>query len=493
MEVKSVRVRKRNINTGSLDIKVVLSEEINKSGANDIILIGFNNDRVVWQKTTYSKSGLYKDFTNNMFIDNFILVNSKIENNSNTYDIIQDPWKDKSPTWRSYGYDPYYLNNGSQILISWTNGGGKKYSDDSGNEINNDTTNEKTVNIIGINEFPMQIGKSNEIEYKKDNKEIKVYSGTVDDISIVDEIIEKWKMKVFNYDLNMCSPNNEACSLIEYKSPIQVNAETFKGETIPTNETKKETITVILPENIKVRVDTTFKIFIGKNKEVNTNIVQDDEITDLSEEYTETDFEGMDEAEIKLQNDVSSGQEDSDSELVAPGTPAKITQFSDLDSLLKMAGDCARELGKNPRVNYQNLRIGYVKGVHGLCPQGTLSVLYALTGIKQIGQIRGNANTFSMNGGNSFVNTGYFNSKINATRDYFISSSMWQIGDVIAVDYTGGKPYGHIQVWTGFKWVSDFTQNRLQITNIDWSSAALHRMNNRGIDAVTKQSSSSIS
>ena len=176
--------------------------------------------------------------------------------------------------------------------------------------------------------------------------------------------------------------------------------------------------------------------------------------------------------------------------MVEPGTPANVRPFSDLDSLLRLAGECARELGKSPRVNYRNLRSGYIKGVHGLCPQGTLSVLYALTGVKKVGTIRGNANTFSMNGSNSFTGTGYFNSKTRVSKDYFNSPNKWQIGDVIAVDYTGGKPYGHIQVWTGFKWMSDFTQNKLQIAHVDWNSVALHRMNDKGIDAVKKQSQS---
>ncbi len=211
---------------------------------------------------------------------------------------------------------------------------------------------------------------------------------------------------------------------------------------------------------------------------------------DLSDEYSEEPFAGVEEEELKLQEQISSGQEDSDSQLVEPGTPANIRTFNNLDSLLRLAGECARELGKNPRVNYENLRSGYIKGVHGLCPQGTLSVLYALTGIKKVGTIRGNANTFSMNGSNSFIGTGYFNNKLKISKDYFNLPDKWQIGDVIAVDYTGGKPYGHIQVWTGFKWVSDFTQNKLQISNVDWSSAALHRMNDKGLDVVKKQSQS---
>jgi len=50
--------------------------------------------------------------------------------------------------------------------------------------------------------------------------------------------------------------------------------------------------------------------------------------------------------------------------------------------------------------------------------------------------------------------------------------------------YVDGKPYGHIQVWTGFKWVSDFTQNRIQSNGVDNSTIALWRLNQNGINAV---------
>jgi hypothetical protein len=51
-----------------------------------------------------------------------------------------------------------------------------------------------------------------------------------------------------------------------------------------------------------------------------------------------------------------------------------------LDELLKIAGKKARVLGKNARVKYTNLKSGYKKGIHGLCPQGTQAVVVGLTG-----------------------------------------------------------------------------------------------------------------
>lgn len=502
-EIKSVRVRKSNIKSGTLDIKVTLYEDKRTFGADEMILVGYNSDRPVWIQTTYKKTGIYKQFTNDQFIDDFISMNSKMDGGGHEYEIIQDPWESKVPIWRKYGFDPYYLNNGAQVFINWSEDnlviGGLTYSDDKGKEINTTPSITKTHWIVGVDDPSkeqnnlLHLTKNNEIDYRK-LVDVKEYGGLVQDIYIIQDIIDAWKRKVPNYnDLALCSPNNESCSIIPYKSPVKsIEPEPTPTTTIPTNEKPKEPIIVVLPESIKVKIDTTFKIFIGKSKEIieNQNVIQEDELTDLSDEYTEEPFAGVEEEELKLQDEVSSNQEDSDSELVEPGTPANVRPFSDLDSLLRLAGECARELGKSPRVNYRNLRSGYIKGVHGLCPQGTLSVLYALTGVKKVGTIRGNANTFSMNGSNSFTGTGYFNSKTRVSKDYFNSPNKWQIGDVIAVDYTGGKPYGHIQVWTGFKWMSDFTQNKLQIAHVDWNSVALHRMNDKGIDAVKKQSQS---
>lgn len=37
----------------------------------------------------------------------------------NFYNVVQDPWQDNPPKKRSYGIDPYYLNNGAKISIIW--------------------------------------------------------------------------------------------------------------------------------------------------------------------------------------------------------------------------------------------------------------------------------------------------------------------------------------------------------------------------------------
>jgi hypothetical protein len=192
-------------------------------------------------------------------------------------------------------------------------------------------------------------------------------------------------------------------------------------------------------------------------------------------------------------------------------TPAEDikTGYKSLDELLQKAGQWARTLGKNERVKYQNLKSGYIKGVHGLCPQGTQAVVAALTGIKGLGTISGNADWFSFKnpstggGRSSFaISIGgktYYNdkTKINVPRNssgtpdfsksYIGDSSQWQVGDIIVCGYTGGKPYGHIQVWTGWKWVSDFTQNQIQKNHVDADSIALWRLNQNGKAAIQSQ------
>jgi hypothetical protein len=220
----------------------------------------------------------------------------------------------------------------------------------------------------------------------------------------------------------------------------------------------------------------------------------DDFSDGLDDEYTETGFEGLEEAGIiltplekDLQLSVAASQEDASTGLTPPGTPANIKPVSNFDALLKLAGDCARELGKNPRVKYENLKKGYIKGVHGLCPQGTQAVIYAMTGVKKLGQQSGNADYFSFKYNKSSFPSSHYNPKIKVGKDYWKDKSKWQVGDVIAVGYTGGKPYGHIQVWTGYNWMSDFKQNALQSSHVDWDTPALWRLNENGIKAVSKQ------
>ena len=170
-EVKSVRVRRRlgslDERHGSLDIKVTVYKGIGKKRSAK----GFNNGNIVWPESIYdgdyvnqitdakkeTKKILIKQYNDSgtpvpenldsiidssfviedFIIDDFIRVNtlrerptegSKIEifnNNTNKieevnyYRIVQSPWSDVVPVKRSYGFDPYYLSNGSEVYIKW--------------------------------------------------------------------------------------------------------------------------------------------------------------------------------------------------------------------------------------------------------------------------------------------------------------------------------------------------------------------------------------
>lgn len=489
-EIKSVRIRKKHADYGNLDIKVILYQD-----GNNISVSGLGSDGyILWTSLKYKKNGIYSDYSNDDFIKAFIDLKSKSDNS--TYEIIQDPWTDKVPLWRSFGFDPYYLNDGSQIIINWTTDdgfveGGRKYSDEEGNEIRKLNTNKKELTIIAKSDPMMHYTMDNEIDIKSKGVS-KKWSGLISDKEILLEVIEKWNIKVSN-ELALCSPDNQSCSIIKYKSPLEVVKEEIEKPNIAEiNKLPKIKIDVIIPTDIlKVKSDISIKVYIGdkKDEDRSDDFIYNPYNEDISK-YLESDFEGLSEEEFNIQDEVSSTQLDSDAYLEPPGDKADIKPVGSFDELLRLAGKCARELGKSSRVRYENLRTGYKKGIHGLCPQGTLAVLYALTGVKSLGSMRGHANSFSLsrNGTQGFPSS-HMNTKTRVGESYFNDSGSWQIGDVIACDYIG-KNYGHIQVWTGVKWVSDFTQNRLQVANIDWNSVALHRLNMAGVLAVRNQSSS---
>ena len=321
-EIKAVRVRRNDINSGTLDIRVAIFKQNRTFGPDERVVVGVYNPlkpdgKKVWMETTYKKTGSYKDYTDDQFISEFINMNSKIEGKS--YYIIQDPWENKVPIYRNYGSDPYYLNNGAVVYIMWKDGnkdvGGQKYSDDSGHELTpTDISFKKTIKINSSSETQgFTLGKNGDFEYSNNSQE---YVSTVKDRDIISEIISKWKIKVDNYDLGICLPINESCSIIPYKGPLQpivpdvtatpVGANAINAET----SSSKEKINIVLQtEKIKVKEDvTSLKVFIGIAKETlleekTLNEEQDDFIdgegVDYSE-YVESDFVGDDESPIDL-------------------------------------------------------------------------------------------------------------------------------------------------------------------------------------------------
>lgn len=294
-EIKSVRVRRIfessstlqlesvtiNLSGSQFDIKVTIYKESRKKS-----LIGFNqNGSEEWKKTSYRDSGRYSDFSNDDLIKDFISVNSKRLNGN--FEIIQDPYLEKPPKERSFGFDPYYLNNGAKILIKWLDGnfsvGGKGWSDLNGNEL--DIQKGQTQSTKGFITKTAEVGSPGSYEgvnkflkltsmglESKSDIQLKEFSGTVDDKDIIEIILYQWKRQVPNYDnLALCEPNNEFCELIDFINPVD---ELEQSETLEDNKLVSEDpisdnkikLSFEIDKNLKLkpREDFNFKLFIGE-------------------------------------------------------------------------------------------------------------------------------------------------------------------------------------------------------------------------------------
>jgi hypothetical protein len=305
-EIKSIRVRTEESN----DIKITLYKSGNKR-----IVDGFNG--VSKLGDTEYKGNRYNDLSDDEIISDYIFILGKRENrDTDYYKIIQDPWEEKAPIWRSYGFDPYYLNNGSKIRISWvdSNGfseGGKTWSDENGEELDikrglTQSTKSfitKTVSILppeDSTDFVMVI-KDSSIQEKAFSDD---FSGNTSDLSIITQVISYWKIKVPNYDVALCTPNNEFCNLVEYKSPIG-DIEPDDPESLPTEESTqtqeipKIKLSVVLPEDLNIKVKQDFnnlKVYIGEAPS-DGFVFQDDfdNLEELDPEFMEDPFAGIEE------------------------------------------------------------------------------------------------------------------------------------------------------------------------------------------------------
>lgn len=443
--------------------------------------------------------------------------NINLRNNPNKiidfYTIEQDPWSDTVAPKRHYGFTYYYLNNGCSVEIKWLNNDNTivgSYMDNADKYITKSLKMYLPKDIIENKSTYMTL-KSGVFYYASDpNAEETKYTNQTDK-DIIDSFISFYKMSVSlihgdsNYKLELCKPDTQSCSVIKYKSPIKPpenTAQTSENPVIGITQSSRFLMEMIgLPKTIQVKALENLPEFtiyvIEKSESLPYN--PDEETLFQGEEETGLTFE-----EYKIQESVSNGQIDCSRDKIYDGGPVEIIKTKSFDELINLAGKCARALGKNPRVNSNNMKMGYTAGIHGLCPQGTQAVLYALTGIKKLGQLPGNADWFSFKsptnppGGEykgNFYNTGYYNDKVRIVQKngswkdtYLKTKSMWQVGDIIAAGYTN-RNYGHIQVWTGYSWMSDFNQgDSIQQRNVDPYSVALWRLNSKGLEAIKKLS-----
>jgi len=332
-EIKSVRVRVKNSTnneslSGVVDYKVTLYD----NGRNKF-KVGAGQTGRVGLFSEYKREGRYENFSNDDFIKDAINVLISKQNDNKKFEIIQDPWLDTPPKWRSFGFTPYYLNNGSEITIQWLEGsnsaGGKKWSDDNGKElkISKDGDDKsfitKTVIIWAPDSYKGEnkrlqvtnLGIKNTID--KDGNptnfsdEIK-YSGLMLDDDIIKSVISRWNSQVPNYNVSLCSPDYIKCELIPYVSPDEEFENLDEKLEQPQEQpVEKEKLNVIIPKDLKLKVkeDISFKIFLGDPPKTEKPAVDgfdfgdEDDLSDLllDDEFKESDFSGLDESQIEIQ------------------------------------------------------------------------------------------------------------------------------------------------------------------------------------------------
>ena len=327
-EIKSVRVRRKY---GDGDVKFTLYDEI---GSKYSVRATPIDTSVLGAKFEYTKRDIWKDFTDDQFISDAIVQFARIilgevggkEDPTQYYEIIQDPWSDISPNFRNFGYDSYSLNNDSKVYIDWSvnsiKTGGRVWSDDNGNELkiergstqSSKESINKSVRVEGKKSNGQlevfTIDKNNEFS---SNMDFKIYSGTTDDLDIIDDIIKKWKLKVPNYsglDLIKGNPNSNQILLgPNYISPLGDLPETnvlpdkpIGSNDISESSSTKIKLNVSFPKEfvVNAREDAPiFKIYVG---DVPDDVNIDGFITEssdeelLSDEYIEGDYKGAEES-----------------------------------------------------------------------------------------------------------------------------------------------------------------------------------------------------
>ena len=240
-EVKSVRVRRRLASLderhGSLDIKVTVYKGIGKRR----FVKGFNNGTIVWPESIYDG-----DYVNNIndakeetrkiltkqyidsgspvpadldsiidasfsiedfVIEDFIRVNTLKERPSegetieifdevkltskevSYYNIVQNPWSDTVPVKRSFGFDPYYLSNGSEVYVKWLTESYDKLSYDISGMTSSITASGSSASVTKI---VVDVYTSNSNKYPDFDLKFDYNGGTQSEIdSVVADVVDQ--------------------------------------------------------------------------------------------------------------------------------------------------------------------------------------------------------------------------------------------------------------------------------------------------------------
>jgi hypothetical protein len=182
-----------------------------------------------------------------------------------------------------------FTENGGKGYLVWTQGG-LQYDSKSIPE----NTPAKRILVDG---------QYVDVGYSKPKDQITYFSNSNKDSYIIEKVISDFESKVstlhgiFRYELKLCAPNNEACSLVPYKSPLEppVKANDLQTPAAATQSSPKIKFTIdgLGSEiTLKAKEDLdTFTVWTGPIPKVNNGTGSVDDFEDgLGEEYTEGSF-----------------------------------------------------------------------------------------------------------------------------------------------------------------------------------------------------------
>ena len=229
--------------------------------------------------------------------------------NSDYYKIEQDPWSDVNVLKRHYGFTYYYLNNGCSIEIKWLDGDivTGSYNDDSPISIN------KHVFVYMPKGFTENDGKgyltedSGVFYYSNDPLgKSHIYDGLTKDADIVNILISSYNTTISrlhgdnSYNLSLCYPDTQFCSIITYKSPIKSSPVSAYGNTQSITAPKYPISILGLPDIIQIKAKTDlpdFTVYIG-DPPIYSSIDNYDNLSELDDEYTESTYQGYEEEKV---------------------------------------------------------------------------------------------------------------------------------------------------------------------------------------------------
>lgn len=331
-------------------------------------------------------------------------------------------------------------------------------------------------------------GRYIDVGYSKPKNQILYFEGYRTDAHVIQQVINDFISKVFDlhgisnyYDLKLCAPDNETCSLIPYKSPLESPAkandlQTPPGPT-PSNTKIKFTIDGLPTEIIlKAKEDLdTFTIWTGPIPKISNGSGNIDDYEDgISEEYIEGGSIINEETKwMPLATDIDDAF-DTDPDKGLPGpegaeppaqqsfVPATQTQKDFIKAAVRATLSQGEKHGKCARYTFNSAK-NYVRLMQGKSvEQGAINAA------------GGNARDSGYH--KNLESMGYkIISNESVSKSSIIdkiSSGAWSVGDVIVYWCTDGPPgasyvqYGHTQIFTNgyhndssYRWSTDNMNN----------------------------------